>query len=455
MRPRLQLKPKNKLRVRTSVKLAVAAAGVAALLTTGFFLYNYFGRPTDSIASEDSYVAGFAYRKKVTATNLAKGNEVLLNFPLLVHLEDPQLRNIKSGGTVVHPKGYDIRFTKKDGTSLYLSSIDTYNPATGKLSAWLLIDSLIPGRPAEFYMYYSNAAVRSELPAVLFTDQYKGVWHFNTKAQCASDRTLNVVSAGAEEAQGKIGIGYAFEASAEGGLSVENWSRRETQGSFSISAWVKFSKLGEQTILSTQGDAPGGYRMFLTQHGTLGSDIITVSGQRAGVNSAEGEKLQKDRWYYLASVYDKTSGKIQTYVDGIQDASYTLGELPGNYSAPLQIGRNQFAPSQYFSGTIDEVRLAAHTFSQAWLATEFYNQLMPDNTFILGPAEALRMSVAESRKNKAAYAADSEAARAAVEAAGPTRAQKSPSGTNPVPATQNLEEIQARLENIRRANNER
>jgi hypothetical protein len=158
MKPRLQLKPKNKVRVSTSIRLVVAGAVFATLVAIGFLVYYNFGTSSDTWAVGESRFSGYNWRKKITFDRtMIQGDAPLINFPLLITLKDPDLRHISRGGKMIHIKGNDIRFSKSDGQSPLLSQIEQYNPETGELLAWVMLDTLSNQTSNSLYLYFSRA----------------------------------------------------------------------------------------------------------------------------------------------------------------------------------------------------------------------------------------------------------------------------------------------------------
>jgi hypothetical protein len=453
MKPRLQ--PKPKVRVQTSIKLTIAGAAFAVLVAVGFLVYYNFGTSKDSIANKETQLSDFNWRKKLSfEKDLLKGGEQLVNFPLLVSITDLDLRNVGNGGKVLSTKGYDIRFTKADGTSILPSQIERYNPATGEVTAWVLLDTLSPKSSAELYLYYSSAIQRSELPNVLWTDEYLGVWHLNSDLNANNDRKLKSTTLGTTEAVGKIGMARMFDAKRKDCASFPYLETIDLKGGFSFTAWVYLNESGrEQIILSNQGDRPGGYRLFVNKDGRVSADFITSAGKRLGIENSNnsGEKLELKKWHYVAVVYTPKLNRLETFIDGISDRMATLIESPLQTSSALQIGRDQFETETYFNGMLDEVRIAAKPLSQAWLATEFYNQINPKQLFVLGNAEELSMDAAAIDRNKDALTASNAEELQKQESDNRLQAKKFPStGNSPSMVSYSAEVMKVRMDNIRR-----
>lgn len=131
----------------------------------------------------------------------------------------------------------------------------------------------------------------------------------------------------------------------------------ESENSFSIETWIKPHSLdGTRTILSkNKADNlnEGGYDLSLEDDGHV---VFRINGHKITYRQ---NKINTDRWYHLAGVYDGTQAIL--YIDGIQVASGTMpGPIPT--PAPFLIGAmhnnsTPWAPDHFFHGWIEEVRI--------------------------------------------------------------------------------------------------
>jgi hypothetical protein len=117
----------------------------------------------------------------------------------------------------------------------------------------------------------------------------------------------------------------------------------------------------------------------------------------------------------------------------------------------MQLGRDLFNQSTYFNGMLDEVRIAAQAKSQAWFATELYNQTLGTQLFTLGLAEEISLDLASVNKNKESLNKQNAETQAQQAKANELRAQKVPAtGEAPATLTTSADAIQARMNSIRR-----
>jgi hypothetical protein len=454
MKPRLQLKPKNKVTVKTSVRLAYAGAAFAIVIATGFLIYTNFGISEDTIANNETRLPGFNYRNSIVVSNeLIRGNEVLYNYPMLVSIKDKDLKSVSNGGKVINVKGFDIRFTKKDGTSTLSSQIESYNAKTGELNAWVLIDTLSSKHGKDLYVYYSNATINSELPPVLWSNGYEGVWHMNSNVNADNTRKISTSLSGTVSAEGLFGAARQFSAERKDFASFNYVSGLDLKKSFTLSAWIKIDELNKkQVVLSNQGDTPGGYCLFVDENNRLNIDFINSAGKHINLNKIEGgEKLEKGKWYQINAIYSSEENQLRTYIDGIVDRTLAIIDAPSPTASSLQIGRNQFEAESYFSGLIDEVRISSIARSQAWLATSFYNESLAEKLFKLGTPEELSLTAMEVKRNKSNLKNEDLARTSQANSENNIQAKRNPvNAENPGALSSNSEVIQKRLDNIKR-----
>jgi hypothetical protein len=454
MKPRLHLKPKTKVRVSASVRLVVAGAVFATLIAIGFLLYYNFGINTDTWASGNSRFSGYNWRMKISFDRtIIQTDEQMLNFPLLIELKNPDLRHISRGGKMIHLKGNDIRFSKSDGESPLISQIERYNPETGELLAWVMLDTLSVRSSNEIYLYFSRADHPAALSNVIWENDFQAVWHLSGSLNADNSRRIKATALGTTEIPGKIGSGRSFNPET-GDCAFYPWLQElDLKEDISLSAWIFLNSQGRnQVILSNQGDQPGGYRLYIDQNNKVAFDFINAAGVRHGVAQASGGTLlEPGNWYHVAAVYSLADKSIRTYLNGMADRIAMTTDSPAPTASALQIGRDQFDPQSYFDGRLDELRLSRQVRSAGWIASEYYNQLHGTRLFQVAPAEELLMLAADIKANKNALQQLSQTEQEKKDAVNQLQAKKGlGSGSNPAPVSESAEMIKARLDNIRR-----
>ena len=107
------------------------------------------------------------------------------NFTVLVSVTDATLRTISNGGHVANSNGYDIGFyTDSSGSTKLKWEIDSYNPVTGQLIAWVKIPTLSSTSDTSFYLFYGDPSITTDQsdPVNTWDSQFQGrlpFWKWN------------------------------------------------------------------------------------------------------------------------------------------------------------------------------------------------------------------------------------------------------------------------------------
>ena len=452
MKQRLQLKPKNKVRVSTKIRLAYVSAAFAVVVASAFLIYYNLGTSDESIAGEQTGLPGFSHRNKILfPKDLIRGKDTLFNFPVLISIKNDDFKHISSGGRVTNKNGFDFRITKNDGISLLPSQIDSYHPESGLLNIWVLADTLSPEKSDDFLVYYGNPTIQSELPPMVWSNHYEAVWHFNGDARAANTRKISTSQSGIIKVKGKFADAFEFDAQRKDYISVNYLKNIDLTGDFTISAWILPKENNrKQIILSNQGDSQSGYTLFIDEKNKLNAGFYNSSGRFISMNKDGGEQLEKERWYHVCAVFSKSEQTLTTYIDGIADEVITTIDAPASSASALQIGRLQFDNDSYFSGIIDELTISSVARSQNWLATAFYNESLGGQLFTVGQTESMSLSAENISANKKAFKETSDAKMKSTETENMISKQKPVNNANPIAASASREVLQAKLQNIKR-----
>lgn len=458
MKTRLQLKPKNKVRVKTSVKLTIAGAAFAFALAAGFFLFDYFTRVDDTLASDQKVLPGYAYRRNIQLNAaINKSAAVMRNFPLLMRIQHPDLRHISAGGKVTHKQGFDIRFTKADGITILTAQIEQYNPADGALSAWVLIDSLAPGKAPEMMLYYSNSSTQTEQANLVWTGDIAAVWHMHRDLNgIAGTQRLRATVSGTLDAEGLIAGARQFKAFSGDFADYGFHESLQMRDEFSITAWVKPEKAGkEQIILSTIGDGVGGYRLSISPEGYLDFGFMNAAGNFIHPDkTSSAEKLTLNGWTHIAATYSRATGMIQTYVNGISDRSIKVTDVPLKSAAALLIGNEKFREDAGFTGLIDEVRILHKTLPQTWLAAEYLSMHPTNGLVALLDEQSLKLDAATARQNKSAMQSTNQQQLDQSAARNQTKVQKPDTEEAPITISTSAQGMRDKMNSIRKVSSE-
>lgn len=349
---------------------------------------------------------GYSYGKSLTiSSSIVTGTNNLVDFPILFHISDLDLRSISNGGNVSNTNGYDIIFTESTCSSILNHQIEKYDPVTGELVCWVKLPVFNYSVNTVINVYFGNPTVviPTSSPNTWSTD-YSSVLHLSDSpvnvAPQMVDGSGNLNSGtclgsmtGTNSTNGKIAGGILFD-EIDDGISLSDFDYTQ---SFTISFWFKLNEVNGTSF------------QYLFSHGNFGTfnscntyfgesslayipdqqmlktifqdsnDATSTSGLDAGTSFVDGN------WHYYAIVVGNLGGAT-VYVDGIQIAY--IGFLGGNtYNPATSIYwgcRSDLNSTRYLGGMLDECRILNVPRSAEWIETEFNNQSNAASNFTLG-----------------------------------------------------------------------
>jgi hypothetical protein len=340
------------------------------------------GIADSSVASATYFVnwynTAWTSRKSVTISHTkVSGSSTLTNYPMLFSVTDPSLKTVANGGNVGRSDGTDILFTVSDGQTKLNHELESYNPSTGQVIAWVQIPSLSPSTDTVIYVYYGNASAANQQNATgVWDSNYKGVWHLpNGTTLNASDSTANANNGtitGASATSGQIDGAMNTTASGQY-ITIGDTVSTEITGNITMEAWESGSLAGSGFILAKSDGSTYDYGLYRS---TSQNKICYFPGgicTPTAIGSAT---------HHVVIAVSGTTASF--YIDGALSSTSTV-TAPASTTQTLAIGRQGSASAYYFEpGTIDEVRISNTARSAAWVATEYNNQSSPSTFFTLG-----------------------------------------------------------------------
>jgi biopolymer transport protein ExbB len=354
---------------------------------------------------------GYLYSKTITIdTTLVSGSTDFIDFPILMHTTDPDLRSVANGGHVFSDSGFDIIFTQSDCSLSLYHEVESYNPVTGELLTWIRIPTLFASTNTVIHMYYGNTSVLATTSSPnTWSGEYNMVLHLGQNPGGGAPQMLDAspsgnsgTSAGAMNAANvvpaQVGNGLSFDgvndcitipdfdySSAPLGFTVSFWFRVVNNAGTSYQYMFSHNNYGLQHSLNIYfaensvpvlGD-PGELKTIFMDM----NDALSTDGLDAGAGFADGN------WHYYAFVVGNAPGGDWVYLDGVLKSTLSF-QGSDAFTPPgfIALGaRVDFNATRFLLGFLDEVRISNEYRSQDWIITEYVNQTTPTAYFSFGP----------------------------------------------------------------------
>lgn len=329
------------------------------------------------------YSDNWNFRKQLTIQeSRVSGSSDLTNFPVLISLNDQELKAAQSDGD-------DILFTSENGTTKLDHEIESFDNTTGILLAWVEIPTLDYNNNTVIYMYYGNSSTSSQQNGTgVWDSNYKIVHHLHESASPYQDGTSNNKD-GSEgtvpptATTGKIGGGQDFDGSDD---KYEIASPSLPTGDFTYELWFRPDAVGsEQDLLG----AANGTLNDEFEFGISGGNVLTTElddVQRASSTAT----VSTGSWYHL--VVTRSGSSITQYINASSDGTGSYGTAVNFGSCQLLVGNDaandcSADTAADANGAFDELRISSIARSSDWLTTEYNNQSSPSTFFTIGTQE--------------------------------------------------------------------
>ncbi len=310
------------------------------------------------------YNSSWIYRKKITIN----ASEILANetdFPVLVNVTDGDLIG------KVRSDGFDIVFTSSDGSTVLDYERERIDAQNGKLTAWVKTD-ISSTTNTVLYMYYGNgSATDTSTTTAIWDSNYKGVWHLSDDPTGSvldstinsNTMTINGTMDGDDSVDGPAGKAFEFDGNNDF-LSNTSTNGYGTPGDYTVTAWFKYGGTSGYTTIYN-------HNTYDPQFGMNNNQIMIYDG--ADLNSSGSDTYTDNEWHRID--YRRSGNTLTFFVDGeIHGTVSHTATLPTATQA--LIAYSNFG-SEYWGGSLDEVRYSETARSNTYLKTEFNNQSSP------------------------------------------------------------------------------
>jgi len=334
-------------------------------------------------ACATSWSNGYGYCRMITL-DYTQVAAPLANFTVAVTLS-------LNPAHVLNANCYDCIFTSDNAGTARLNW-ETESYSSGTLVAHVLMTSLSNTAATTFYLFYGNASISSfqgGAAGSAWDTNYVAVQHLSGLPSSAIDSIsgLSGTIANVTAASGVIGGAGSFNGtSASIDILPASATTDRFSGDFTLSAWFNSASSSYQVILGKESTSYAYEWIFAINAHAAGTmelwDLVSLNYAFVPYTGSA--------WQY--GVCARTSGTLNCYVNGTVGTSASSST---NFASQpsyndLLIGQRQYTGAQqWFSGTIDEVRLSKVARSTSWITTEYNNQ-KPGSTFVtLGPEASL------------------------------------------------------------------
>lgn len=402
MKNKMSLKPTTSTKLNLKKALIYTAIGGSAfslLLYVGLTFFGIVGVPKTAFAAQ---VTGYDWEAVVTVDNTkVSGNNDFTDFPIVVSLTYPDLKTTANGGGVTNSNGYDIVFADMNDDQLD-HQIESYNPTTGELVAWVRMPTLYANVDTEFKMYYGNSSITSDLSTEsVWSNSYEGIWHMGNDPSnsdlsdgAGSYDALDYGSMTSSDlVVGKIGPAIDFDGSNDRyAIKDKVYSGAGSIPTLSVTGWFKTSfnhSSWTKNWAMLDFDRSEYFNVFVSANGQVGFST-RGSGNGSGINDffvGVAGQYNDGNWHHVAAVYDGTNKYI--YMDGVLAGTRAnphsgqplgKGTVPrygfigdGSEASTFNGNRNNI----YYQGQLDEIGLLEIAVSAEWIATSYANQNSP------------------------------------------------------------------------------
>lgn len=332
--------------------------------------------------STDWWNLSWSYRQRLNFTGSFSEN--LTDIPILINLTDNNFNWANANNN-----GKDIRFTAPNGTELPYE-IEEWNYGE-EANIWvkvLRINSSATTDGSDYiWMYYGNDEVSgNEEPHKLWKSSYRTVQHLDETSGDHTGSTTNEYYGTPynvkTDAYGEIdGADYFNTSDSNEDYISFNHSAVDGLNSFTISAWFKTTKTGQQGIISGASESNDNEIIFWFVDDTTFEPHLKQSKETYDISSYGS--IADNEWHRLVWIRDVPNNKEYLYIDDSQVVSGTPvstdtidiaegGLIMGQEQSSVGGGFDD--PSQATSGTIDEFRVMSTTQNGEEVRTRYRSE---------------------------------------------------------------------------------
>jgi hypothetical protein len=322
---------------------------------------------------------GWRFMRQLYFNTTSSGAGVAGNvqdFPVLVRLSNSNCRFAE-----LKKDGSDLRFAKSNGTPVPFE-IERWDSAHGQAEIWVKVDTVYGNDSSHFMvMRWGNANATGVLKAGDVFDAvngFEGVWHLSEDSGNVSDATAYAntgTNEGTVSMPGCIGSGRSFSTSR---ISMGASSNLCTlTDSITVSGWLKSTQQPDSTVSVIRHVGNFTALQFSAAHEWTSFWTVDSTGYSIVACPSWASTFGDGTWHYLTARFKAGQGCF-VYRDGVPLSQNTLDTARLKTSTGAFFLGSTETGGEYFSGSLDEVRVERAFRSPDWVKLCFMNQKNPD-----------------------------------------------------------------------------
>lgn len=330
---------------------------------------------------------------RVVALAHAKVGTTQTDFVFLFAGTYPWLRTTTNGGKLTNASGFDLVFASTPaGTTTYNYEVESYNPVTGAIRAWVKVPSASGTDDTPVYALYGNSAITTFQggSSANVWSKYSRVYHFLASSahpgsfvsEVDSSLHFDLYAIGSSPSvAGPTNLGTAL---GQGGSESSFVDTGLPSGQAARTFMMWFNPIGTITKVVTSPffkygtnanvDKACSISLFDLDPGiVLVASPDTIDGPSMNTPALS---IALGDWHHVAFVWSGTTGKI--YFDGVLQVTASRSTWNTVLSGFVNIGDNGVE--------LDEIRIAGTAFAADTILAEFNSQTDPSTFYSISEA---------------------------------------------------------------------
>jgi hypothetical protein len=149
-----------------------------------------------------------------------------------------------------------------------------------------------------------------------------------------------------------------------------------TNGQFSVECWVNGGAQTTDAGIITTGTGAGGEQFNLDCGGGSHAFRFFVRDNGGSAQLASGNVVPNSQWHHLVGVCNQSNGIVSLYVDGVLNATGTIGTNAGilDSTRPVTFGSRQSGSGNFdnqFVGSMEEVAIYRYSLNAAQVQAHY------------------------------------------------------------------------------------